>query len=110
MGRWRSPARSPRRRRWVQGTLASAGAWRAEARQAAAGRLRELLPAVLAVEDAAGRLRSFAGRRAGRFHRPLTLRPLPRAQHALRPAASMSPAQTRTRPPAYPRRWNVILV
>ena len=70
---------------WVQGTPTNAWARRAEARQAAAAHLRELLPAVLASQDAAERLRSFVERRAGRFHRPLTLRPLPRAQHALRP-------------------------
>ncbi len=34
----------------------------------------------------------------------------PAACTVLRPAASMSRAQTRERPPAYPRRWNVILV
>jgi len=47
--------------------LANARAWRAEAKQAAAAHLRELLPAVLASQDAAERLRSFVERRAGRF-------------------------------------------
>jgi hypothetical protein len=42
-------------------------AWRAEAKQAAAAHLRELLPAVLASQDAAEGLRSVVQRRAGRF-------------------------------------------
>ena len=52
---------------WVQGTPTNAWARRAEARQAAAAHLRELLPAVLASQDAAERLRSFVERRAERF-------------------------------------------
>jgi hypothetical protein len=52
---------------WVQGTLANARAWRAEAMQAAAAYLRELLPAVLASQAAAEGLRSFVERCAGRF-------------------------------------------
>jgi len=51
----------------VQGTLANAWAWRAEAKQAAAAHLRELLPALRASQDAAEGLRSFVERRAGRF-------------------------------------------
>jgi len=51
----------------VQGTLASARAWRAEAERAAVTRMRELLPAVLASQDAVEGLRSFVERRAGRF-------------------------------------------
>jgi len=51
----------------VQGTLASARAWRAEAERAAVTHLRELLPAVLGSQDAAEGLRSFVERRTGRF-------------------------------------------
>jgi hypothetical protein len=52
---------------WVQGTLANARAWRAEAKQAAAAHLRVLLPAVPASQDVGEGLRSFVERRAGRF-------------------------------------------
>lgn len=51
----------------VQGTLANARAWRADAERAAVAHLRELLPVVLGSEDAAEGLRSFIERRAGRF-------------------------------------------
>ena len=51
----------------VQGTLANARAWRAAAERAALAHLRDLLPDVLASEDAAEGLRSFVERRAGRF-------------------------------------------
>jgi len=51
----------------VQGTLANARAWRAEAKLAAAAHLGELLPAVLASQGAASGLRGFVERRAERF-------------------------------------------
>ena len=51
----------------IQGTLANARVWRADAERAARAHLRELLPAVLGSEDAAEGLRSFIERRAGRF-------------------------------------------
>jgi hypothetical protein len=52
---------------WAHGTLANARAWRAEAKQAAAAHLRELLPTVLAGQGVIEGLRSLVERRAGRF-------------------------------------------
>jgi len=49
------------------GNPSGARAWRGEAGQAAAAHLWELLPAVLASQDAAEGLHSFVERRAGRF-------------------------------------------
>lgn len=51
----------------VQGTLANARVARAAAEHGAVGHLFDLLPTVLASEDAAEGLRSFAERRKGRF-------------------------------------------
>ena len=65
--RWRSPAQSPPGRRLGSGNPSGARAWRGEAGQAAAAHLWELLPAVLASQDAAEGLHSFVERRAGRF-------------------------------------------
>ena len=52
---------------WVHGTLANARAWRAEAKQAAAAHLRELLPACLRARTPPKGCAAFVERRAGRF-------------------------------------------
>jgi hypothetical protein len=85
---------------WVQGTQPAPGRGARRPKQAAAAHLRELLPAVPASQYAprgAARLRRAPCRT---LHRPLTLRPLPRAHHALRPRCLDEPGAAAGRPPA----------